>query len=57
MPTFRIIPINRDADLGWVVETTHESGIVEKSIVYRTQTEAQAAADSWEHLDEDWAKV
>jgi hypothetical protein len=57
MSTFRIIPINRDADLGWVVETTHASGIVETSIVYETREKAQKAADSWVHLDEDWAKV
>jgi hypothetical protein len=57
MCIFRILPLSRDVDLGWVVETTHGSGIVETSIVYPTQAKAQAAADSWVHLDEDWAKV
>jgi hypothetical protein len=57
MPTFRILPVNLDADRGWIVKTTHESGVVDTSIVYATQMKAQAAADSWEHLDEDWAKV
>jgi hypothetical protein len=57
MSTFRILPANMDADLGWVVETTHASGIVETSIVYETREKAQKAADSWVHLDEDWAKV
>ena len=57
MPSFRILPRNLDAKLGWVVETTHGSGIVETSIVYPTRAQAQVAADSWIHLDEDWAKV
>jgi hypothetical protein len=57
MCIFRILPRSLDADLGWVVETTHESGIVETSIMYPTREKAQAAADSWIHLDEDWAKV
>jgi hypothetical protein len=57
MCTFRILPRSPDADLGWVVETTHESGVVETSIVYQTQATAQKAADSWIHLDEDWARV
>jgi hypothetical protein len=55
--TFRILPVNMDADLGWVVETTHGSGIVDTSIVYPAREKAQTAADSWIHLDEDWAKV
>jgi hypothetical protein len=57
MCTFRILPLSRDQDLGWVVETTHGSGVIDKSIVYSTQEKAQRAADSWVHLDEDWAKV
>jgi len=57
MCIFRILPRSHDSDLGWIVETTHESGIVERSIVYSTQEKAQKAADSWVHLDEDWAKV
>jgi hypothetical protein len=57
MCIFRILPLSLDADLGWVVETTHASGVVETSIIYETQEKAQKAADSWIHLDEDWAKV
>jgi hypothetical protein len=57
MCIFRILPVSLDADLGWVVETTHPSGVVERSIVYKTEMQAQKAADSWIHLDEDWAKV
>ena len=57
MCTFRILPRSLDSDLGWIVETTHESGTVERSIVYSTREKAQKAADSWLHLDEDWAKV
>jgi hypothetical protein len=57
MPIFRILPVDLDTKFGWVVETTHESGIVEKSIVLSSRAEAQAAADSWTHLDDDWAAV
>lgn len=32
MSTFRILPVSPDVDFGWVVETTHESGIVKTSI-------------------------
>lgn len=57
MPKFRILAAERAADRGWVVETTHSSGVVERSIAYPTKSKAQAAADSWVHLDEDWAKI
>jgi sorbitol-specific phosphotransferase system component IIBC len=57
LPTFRILPVASGPDDGWVVETTHDSGVVERSIVFASQEEAQAAADSWQHLDEDWAAV
>ena len=56
-PTFRILPVTPDPEDGWVVETTHESGVVERSVVFATQAEAQAAADSWQDLDEDWDAV
>ena len=57
IPTFRVLPVSLGAENGWVVETTHESGVVERSVVYATQAEAQAAADSWQDLDEDWEAV
>jgi hypothetical protein len=58
MATFEILPTNLDGKLAWVVKTTtHATGVVDTSIRYPTRAEAQAAADSWEHLDEDWAKV
>jgi hypothetical protein len=57
MTTFRILPVGRDADQGWVVESTHGTGIVETSVVLPTREKAQASADSWIHLDEDWARV
>ncbi len=57
MCTFRILPRCLDTDMGWIVETTYDSGVVERSIVYPTQEKAQKAADSWIHLEEDWAKV
>ena len=57
MPTFRILPAYADADLGWIVETTHESGMIETSVVLPSREKAQAAADSWAHLDEDWAAI
>ncbi len=57
MCTFRILPRSLDADLGWIVESTHDSGIIERSITYPTQEKAQKAADSWVHLDEDWARI
>jgi hypothetical protein len=57
MPTFRILPVVPGAENGWIVETTHDSGIVERSVVFASQEEAQAAADRWLDLDEDWATV
>ena len=57
MATFQILPSDQDAKIGWVVKTTHDDGTVDTSIRYETHTKAQAAADSWVHLDEDWAKV
>ena len=57
MSTFRVLPASLAADAGWIVETVHENGVVEKSVVLTSRVEAQAAADSWEHLDEDWAAV
>jgi hypothetical protein len=57
MPIFRILPVAPAAENGWVVETTHDSGVAERSIVFASQKEAQAAADSWEDLDDDWAAV
>jgi hypothetical protein len=57
MPTFRILPVAPGAENGWIVETTHDSGVVERSVVFASQEEAQAAADRWLHLDEDWAGV
>jgi|HubBroStandDraft_5_1064220.scaffolds.fasta_scaffold2029055_2 hypothetical protein len=57
LPTFRILPVGPGAQDGWIVETTHDGGVVERSVVFASQEEAQAAADSWLHLDEDWAAV
>lgn len=57
MSTFRILPVSMHADLGWVVETTHETGIVETSVVLASHAQAQAAVDRWQYLDEDWAAV
>jgi hypothetical protein len=57
MPTFPVLPVLLGSESGWVVETTHESGVVERSVVFATQAEAQAAADSWQDLDEDWDAV
>jgi hypothetical protein len=59
MPTFHILPVAvaQAAEKGWVVQTTHDSGVAERSIVFASQEEAQAAADSWQDLDEDWAAV
>jgi hypothetical protein len=57
MPTFRVLPVSPGAENGWFVETTHEGGVVEKSVVLASQAVAQAAADSWQDLDEDWDAV
>jgi hypothetical protein len=57
MTTFQILPVDLDPKGGWVVKTTHDDGKIDISIVYDTQAKAQAAADSWTYLDEDWAKV
>jgi hypothetical protein len=57
MTTFRIVPANLDSATGWVVKTKHDNGVIDTSIVYATREMAQAAADTWTHLDEDWAKV
>jgi hypothetical protein len=57
MATFLVLAVDLDSSIGWVVKTTHDNGIIDTSIVYETRERAQAAADSWTHLDEDWAKV
>jgi hypothetical protein len=57
MTSFRIVPANLDASFGWVVKTTHDSGITETSIVYASRAKAELAVASWTHLDEDWASV
>ena len=57
MSTFRILPASPETGFGWIVETTHDTGIVEVSVTLTSYAEAQAAAASWEHLDEDWAAV
>ena len=57
MPGFRILPARREAKAGWVVETTHDSGRVEISIIMASKAEAEAAADRWIHLDEEWAAI
>jgi hypothetical protein len=57
MPTFRVLPVPSGAQNGWLVETTHENGVVERSAVFATEAKAQAAADSWRDLDEDWDAV
>ena len=57
MSTFRILPVGYEAELGWVVETTHQNGTVEISVIFASHAEAQAAAAAWEHLDEEWAAV
>ena len=57
MPTFRVLPATPGAENGWIVETTHESGVVERSVVLVSEVDAKAAADKWQHLDEDWAAV
>jgi hypothetical protein len=56
MPSFRVLPVSLGAENGWVVETTHESGVVERSVVFATQAEGQAG-DSGQDLDEDWEAV
>lgn len=57
MTTFKILPIELDRNTQWVVKTTHADGKIDTSIAYPTRDKAQTAADGWEHLDEDWAKV
>ncbi len=57
MSTFRVLPVSLDADFGWIVETIHETGIIERSVVLASRAQAQAAADSWQYLDENWAAV
>jgi hypothetical protein len=57
MTTFRLSPADPNGKIGWVVKTIHDDGRVDTSIVYETRAKAQAAADSWTNLDEDWAKV
>lgn len=57
MPGFRIMPAKREAKVGWNVEITHDSGRVETSIIMASKAEAEAAADRWVHLDEDWAGI
>jgi hypothetical protein len=57
MATFCIYLVDVDGKTGWVVRTTHDDGTVDTSIRYETRTQAQAAADSWTNLDEDWARV
>jgi hypothetical protein len=57
MPTFQILPVAPAAENGWVVETTHDSGVLERSITFASQEEATAAADSWQDLDEDWDAI
>jgi hypothetical protein len=57
MSTFRILLVTPGAEKGWIVETTHESGLVERSVAFASQPKAQAAADSWLYLDGDWAAV
>ena len=57
MPTFRILPAQLDEKLGWIVQTTHDNGVVETSIVFESQEKAQIAVVDWTHLDEDWEKV
>jgi hypothetical protein len=57
MPTFRILPVASAAYDGWVVETTHDSGVLERSITFASEEEAKAAAESWQDLDEDWDAV
>jgi hypothetical protein len=57
MPTFQILPVAPAAENGWVVETTHDSGVLERSITFASQEQAKAAADSWQDLDEDWDAI
>jgi hypothetical protein len=33
--TVRVLPVSLDADFGWIVETTHETAIVERKVVWR----------------------
>jgi hypothetical protein len=56
-PTFRILPATPGAEGAWIVETTHGSGIVERSIEFASRKKAEAAADQWTYLDEDWAAI
>jgi hypothetical protein len=57
MPTFRVVPADLDTNIGWVVKTIHDNGIVETSVIYESQAKAETAAENWRHLDDDWAKV
>ena len=57
MPRFRVLPVSSGSEDGWVVETTHENGVVDTSVVLASQAVAQCAADSWQDLDEDWDAV
>ena len=58
MTAFIIEPANpSDAFRGWVVKSIHENGMVDTSIIYKTQKLAQTAADGWKFLEEDWEKV
>ncbi len=57
MATFQILPVDKDGKIVWVVKTTHDDGTVDTSIRYETRAQAQAAADGWIYLDEDWARV
>jgi len=57
MTAFLVLPVELDADKGWVVKSTHKNGVIETSRVYESRLQAQTAADGWAYLDEDWAKV
>lgn len=58
LPIFVIEPVNpSDMSKGWVVKSTHRNGVVETSVVYKTETQAKAAAEKWTFLDEDWEKI
>jgi hypothetical protein len=57
VPIFHIVPVTPGAENGWVVKTTHDNGVVEKSVVFATQQKAKAAVNSWLYLDKDWDAV
>jgi hypothetical protein len=42
-------------DNGSIVKFIHKNGVVENSVIYKTQ--AQTTAEDRTNLDEDWAKV